>query len=606
MAIIKNPLTLMKGSSCVLLSKVISENGTYNAIDDDADGYSSVEVSVAGGGGGSDRPFNLLSYLYLSLTEINDEHGDILGVGDFGYPSALGRVPSMQYQPLSYMNMPSCSVIGGYAIASCSLLQSISLPECKQIWHGAFYNCVSLSSTLTLPKCEVVSQGAFSSCALIQSVSLPECSIIHPCAFANTSINYLCAPKCLSLGNSCLGNTLSKSIYIASDKCYIADNCGQRIISYGDYNRWLRYMSFNDNPYYCYVGCWGNSGINTITLHPSCVTVASPVSFYGWNSPSVIMMDLSNVTYLPYRAFYSVYARPSLKTIVGSHVTEIGSSCFYLSQNYGSFTSLIFSALESLPSYMVYGNSVARITTLTTSYLKYIGTSALYNCAGLLGLSISPDCSEIGAAAFSNCYKMVLNSGGKVKLNILSSIGNYAFIKCSSITNMYMPKVTSLNGYNFQYDYSLGFIRLVDVSDIGGYVFNYCSRLSKLEVLGESVPTVMNTAFGNCGLDTSTTLGYFGSIYVRNSLIDSFKVATNWASLSARMVGMYSFKVDDATYWGAVGSTYGQWVADTYDNEDDFVVSGTSIITSDGTQYVGGMTSDSLISDGATFSLVNI
>lgn len=50
MAIIKNPLTLMKGEEPTLITKSITENGTYDASDDNADGYSQVTVNVSGGG----------------------------------------------------------------------------------------------------------------------------------------------------------------------------------------------------------------------------------------------------------------------------------------------------------------------------------------------------------------------------------------------------------------------------------------------------------------------------------------------------------------------------------------------------------------------------
>ena len=40
------------GGSATLIEKIITENGTYNASDDNADGYSKVTVNVAGGGGG--------------------------------------------------------------------------------------------------------------------------------------------------------------------------------------------------------------------------------------------------------------------------------------------------------------------------------------------------------------------------------------------------------------------------------------------------------------------------------------------------------------------------------------------------------------------------
>lgn len=40
-------------SPAVLITKEITEDGTYYAADDNANGYSSVEVSIGGGGGGS-------------------------------------------------------------------------------------------------------------------------------------------------------------------------------------------------------------------------------------------------------------------------------------------------------------------------------------------------------------------------------------------------------------------------------------------------------------------------------------------------------------------------------------------------------------------------
>lgn len=55
-----------------LISKSITENGTYDALDDEADGYSSVTVDVAGGGGGSTT--------YVGTTDPSSSQGHI---GDF-------------------------------------------------------------------------------------------------------------------------------------------------------------------------------------------------------------------------------------------------------------------------------------------------------------------------------------------------------------------------------------------------------------------------------------------------------------------------------------------------------------------------------------------
>ena len=68
MAIIKNPLTLIKGGTGTLIEKSITENGTYNAQDDNADGYSEVTVNVAGGGSEINPPFADTRCIKVPLT----------------------------------------------------------------------------------------------------------------------------------------------------------------------------------------------------------------------------------------------------------------------------------------------------------------------------------------------------------------------------------------------------------------------------------------------------------------------------------------------------------------------------------------------------------
>lgn len=43
--------SISTGGTAVLVSKTVTENGTYDPADDNADGYSSVTVNVSGGGG---------------------------------------------------------------------------------------------------------------------------------------------------------------------------------------------------------------------------------------------------------------------------------------------------------------------------------------------------------------------------------------------------------------------------------------------------------------------------------------------------------------------------------------------------------------------------
>lgn len=56
--------------------------------------------------------------------------------------------------------------------------------------------------------------------------------------------------------------------------------------------------------------------------------------------------------------------------------------------------------------------------------------------------------------------------------------------------------------------------------------------------MGSSVVSIGTTIFYNTPMSSSTYLGYFGSIYVPSSLLNSYKTATNWTFYSNRMVGI--------------------------------------------------------------------
>jgi len=54
-----------------------------------------------------------------------------------------------------------------------------------------------------------------------------------------------------------------------------------------------------------------------------------------------------------------------------------------------------------------------------------------------------------------------------------------------------------------------------------------------------SVPALGTSAFASTPIGGySASIGWFGSVYVPNSLVNSFKTATNWASISSRIFGV--------------------------------------------------------------------
>ena len=95
-----------------------------------------------------------------------------------------------------------------------------------------------------------------------------------------------------------------------------------------------------------------------------------------------------------------------------------------------------------------------------------------------------------------------------IKLSNATSIGEYAFYKCSSLTSVSFPKVTR----------------------IGEYAFSSCSSLTTIYVgtNTSTVCTLSNTsAFNGC---TKLT-----NIYVPASLVDNYKSATNWSNYASKI-----------------------------------------------------------------------
>ena len=86
----------------------------------------------------------------------------------------------------------------------------------------------------------------------------------------------------------------------------------------------------------------------------------------------------------------------------------------------------------------------------------------------------------------------------------VTTIGNYAFSDCSSLTSVVIPNsVTTIGEEAFVYCSSLASIEIPNsVTTIGTWAFNGCSSLTSIEI-PNSVRTIGYSAFGDCSSLTS-------------------------------------------------------------------------------------------------------
>lgn len=166
-----------------LISKTISENGTYDPIDDNADAYSQVVVDVPSGGGGGQDAINWKIAIGVSTGALIDDEITSIPSGAF---SNHGMSCNNSITGVSFKNVTD---VNEYAFNSCPRISYISLPNCKMISGYAFFSCLDISSII-FPNCETMKSNAFAFCTSLSFVSLPKCkSLIGPVFQYNTSLN---------------------------------------------------------------------------------------------------------------------------------------------------------------------------------------------------------------------------------------------------------------------------------------------------------------------------------------------------------------------------------------------------------------------------------
>lgn len=215
-----------------LVSKTISENGTYYPADDGADAFSQVVVSVSGG---SDSNYNIV--VGASSGVIHDfENTKIESWAFYNNKYVTGFIGE------------EIQTVESSAFAECQNNEVVSLPKCSVISNAAFINNKKLTS-VSLPICEVVGGIAFYYCSNIQSISLPKLKKIYGSAFyycSKLESVYLLTESRVSMDYYAFGNTpMTVSSYLGHfGSIYVPSSLYDQYSNYGYWaNLWDRIVS---------------------------------------------------------------------------------------------------------------------------------------------------------------------------------------------------------------------------------------------------------------------------------------------------------------------------------------------------------------------------
>lgn len=229
----------------------------------------------------------------------------------------------------------------------------------------------------------------------------------------------------------------------------------------------------------------------------------------------------------------------SLNNVYAPECIRIGCQAFEQCRSINEISMPICTTIEDSAFFSCTGLSSVYFPACT-----YIGENAFCGC----GFSIIsfPRCSIIGSRAFSGCENLEYAYFAECH-----TIGEWAFQGISGLGYVSVPKCSLIMSGAF-YGVAIESILLPECSQIMAQAFAECTDLKSVYLLYSSVVSLGASAFYDTPM-TTTSYGGYGSIYVPQALLNSYKTTTNWSALSSRIVGL----TDGEVYAVKNGMVYG-------------------------------------------------
>ena len=258
----------------------------------------------------------------------------------------------------------------------------------------------------------------------------------------------------------------------------------------------IGYLTFKEHDTYCEVTACSTSATGSIDI-------PSSVVFDGNSIP---------VTSIGSEAFSSCSKITMVK--IPNSITAIGSSAFsgcsgltrvYIT-NINNWCSINFENISSNPlifARKLYLNYQLISDLVIPNGITSIGNYTFCYCESITSLTIPDTIMSIGKNAFERCT-------GLTSVTIpdsVKSIGYGAFSYCSGLNNIIIGNsVISIGDYAF--NYCSGLTSLVipnSVTSIGSNAFNYCHHINSVTI-PDSVTSIGDYAFYKCGSLESITI----------------------------------------------------------------------------------------------------
>ena len=174
---------------------------------------------------------------------------------------------------------------------------------------------------------------------------------------------------------------------------------------------------------------------------------------------------------------------------VAPYTVEVTAQRAGVPSNYSDLTTV------TIPESIIYNGTSYSVTS--------IGDHAFLNCSSLTSITIPNSVTSIGSNTFRDCSSLT-----SITIpSSITSIGWAAFNGCSSLTSVTIPNsVTSIEDWAFGGCSSLTSVTIPNsMTSIGGTAFSSCSSLTSVTI-PNSVTSIGSFAFRDCSSLTSITI----------------------------------------------------------------------------------------------------
>ena len=440
-----------------------------------------------------------------SISVIGNEAFAGSGIAAVSLPSSVTRVGDKAFSGCAKLatfdagNVAAAWRIGANAFENCTLLETLAFGTAlTEIGNNAFIKCISLETVELPASLGTISAYMFKECSSLVTVNAPGVTKVASAAFIN-------CPKLTSV-------TLGRVVSIGTSAFEAAGIDAASFTVTAD----LSAITTIGNKAFAYV-----ANLNVFDLTASSLLTYIGDEAFTETALTNIYIPVG-VTYLGTAAFSNIETAQSL-TVVSSSVTKIEESAFDNNKNMSSvtlsagITEIGRNAFRGTAVTSVEGSGVtvlgegafARCTGLTSANfpnLVTMGSGVFTECPLLKSYTLAPTVTEIGMYAFSRSGLETIDFNGAAVTNIgmeafsesnltavsvpasVATIGNRAFYRCEKLTSFSIPENNAL-------------------TSIGEYAFAECISLTNLTLgVSKQGEEYLSTAIAKCAFEGCAAL----------------------------------------------------------------------------------------------------